>query len=83
MRREWLIKKVAFDEAEAALELSDPLVDDQYRLRWGELRAKAIPGDEVWYFSSPTESWENLCGRDGYALVRAGEIVDFIVDTMS
>lgn len=34
------------------------------------------PGDEIWFFSSPPELWQSLCGRSGYVLVREGEVID-------
>lgn len=33
-------------------------------------------GDELWWYDSPPETWEQLCGRAGWALVRAGRVID-------
>jgi hypothetical protein len=39
--------------------------------------------DEVWKFTTSPESWKNLCGRAGYALVRSGVVVDVQVTVMN
>lgn len=41
------------------------------------------PDDELWEFSSPPESWAKLHGRKGFAVVRAGEIVDALITAMN
>jgi len=45
--------------------------------------AQMEEGDELWEFRSPVESWEHLAGRAGIALVRQGEIINFIVTMMN
>ena len=40
-------------------------------------------GDELWEFRSPRESWANMAGRAGIALVRNGEVVASIVTRMN
>ena len=40
----------------------------------GVVRAK--PGDEVWWFRSPPESWQQLMGTAGQCLVRDGMPID-------
>lgn len=34
------------------------------------------PGDELWEFSSPPESWRQLAGRGGYAIIRPLALTD-------
>jgi hypothetical protein len=46
---------------------------------WSELKAQMKPGDDLRAFSSPPKSLQNLAGRAGYALVRAGKAIDGIV----
>lgn len=36
----------------------------------------ALKGDELWWYESPQETWDMLCGRAGWALVRDGKVVD-------
>jgi hypothetical protein len=51
---------------------------------WQQVLAqKMVPGDEIWEFSSPPESWACLAGRAGIALVRDGEVVELITTIMS
>jgi len=41
------------------------------------------PGDEIWFFSSPPEFWQSLCGSSGYVLVREGEVIDSFTTVIS
>lgn len=40
-------------------------------------------GDDLYEFRTPEESWDNLAGREGIALVRKGKIVAEIITIMS
>jgi len=40
-------------------------------------------GDTVVWFKSPVETWGALCGREGYALVRDGKIVESVLTMYS
>lgn len=48
----------------------------RYREGWDLIKRAAGPGDHVWTFCSPAESWTQHCGRAGYAIVRNSIIVD-------
>lgn len=41
------------------------------------------PGDRVFEFSSPAETWQDLCGRGGYIIVRNGKIADIAITVMN
>ncbi len=41
------------------------------------------PGDRVFEFCSPEETWQGLCGRSGFIIVRDGKIVDVAVTMMN
>jgi uncharacterized protein (TIGR02996 family) len=41
------------------------------------IEANMRPGDELWEYNTGGDSWENLCGEMGSALVRAGRVVEF------
>ena len=72
---EWLIKKVDLDIIDAALgKRSD---------EWMQLKEQVREGDEVWLFCSPSEYWDRLCGREGFALVRQGAIVGSILTSLN
>jgi hypothetical protein len=40
-------------------------------------------GGELWTWASPTETWEDLAGRAGYAIVRDGEPVEYWMTIMN
>jgi hypothetical protein len=42
---------------------------------WEALTRRMRPGDELWRSASPADSWTNLAGRAGVALVRDGRVV--------
>lgn len=46
-------------------------------------RDSMLSDDEIWLYSSPPESWQMLCGRSGYALVREGEVIDTFLTLMN
>jgi hypothetical protein len=85
----WLIKKVTVEEIEAA----NPGIRDEridrfpeaakpfgfLNPKWEALKAEMKPGDELWTFASPADSWKNLAGRAGIALVREGDVVRSII----
>jgi hypothetical protein len=51
--------------------------------RWEALKARMQPGDELWTFQSSAESWRDLAGRAGVALVRKGAIVERLITMMN
>jgi hypothetical protein len=50
---------------------------------WENLKSKMQDGDELWEYKSGGESWENLAGREGIALVRDGKIIDLMLTGMN
>jgi hypothetical protein len=89
----WLIEKVTVAEAEA----EHPGIKDDRLARfpdagkpfgfmhqaWEDFKAAMAPGDELWTFSSPAESWADLAGRAGIALVRKDIPIRTIVTKMN
>jgi hypothetical protein len=87
----WLDKKVTIAEAEAG----HPGISDERVQRfpdaakpfgfksgqWEAIKAAMQPGDELWTFASPAESWENLAGRAGITVVRDGNPI-MVLTTM-
>jgi hypothetical protein len=70
---EWLVTPTTLSE----------LVDRFSALEQDEMRDHVVgaitqfassmgPGDELWNFCSPPESWERYCGLSGVAIVRNG-----------
>jgi hypothetical protein len=46
---------------------------------WAELRRQWREGDELWLFRTSGESWKQLMGWEGYALVRDGKVIGAVV----
>lgn len=90
---EWLQERITVQEAErmhtrAPDERSAriPALRKPFGFRnaqWEELKARMWPGDELWTFASPAESWRHLAGRSGIALVRNKKMVCAIVTLMN
>jgi hypothetical protein len=89
----WLKEKTTVAEADAA---HPGISDDRVKRfpdaakpfgfqnrQWEEFKALVLPGDELWTFSSPPDSWEHLAGRAGVALVRDGVPVRVIITMMN
>ncbi len=86
--REWLDQRQDI----AALEAQNTYPNDERATRfpelkrpfgfmnkqWEALKAQMRPGDEIWTFASPPDSWRNFHGRAGVALVRDGVAIDSI-----
>lgn len=67
------------DDAHRLLERARP----RWHERWFTFLAQRAPGDEVWAFESPRETWRELAGAAGYALVRKGQVVERLVTRRS
>jgi hypothetical protein len=89
----WLSHKTTVEEAEAAhpglqdeLSKGFPEAAKPFGFQhseWETLKAEMKPGDELWIFESPSDSWRKLAGRAGVALVRDGTVVKSIVTLMN
>lgn len=79
--KEWLRQRTTVAEVEAGFkpqQLSASWLED-----WKALVATMQPGDELWSYCSPPDSWHQLAGRAGYAVVRQGEVIDVILTMMN
>jgi hypothetical protein len=74
MTQDWLIKRVTIEGAEAA-NMHHGVAFGYGNADWAALKSQMIPGDELWEFRSPKESWAHMCGRAGICLVRDGEVI--------
>lgn len=60
--------------------------DDLYDEQWLRFKDQIQPGDQIWYYKTPIETWTEwfpLCGREGYVIVRDDQIVDEILLSIS
>jgi hypothetical protein len=91
--KEWLQKRISVAEAEAAF---PGITDDrvaQYpeaakpfgfeSREWEALKTQMRPGDELWTYASPADSWLHLAGRAGIALVRDGTPIAALLGAMN
>ncbi len=76
IERDWLLSFVTLDELEQEFHSAVP----RFRRYWEEFKNRLQPGDELWRFESPSETWESFprMGHAGIAVIRKEEIVDFI-----
>jgi hypothetical protein len=79
---EWLKEQVTVADAEAANFQGGKPFGFQH-LKWERLKGKMAPGDELWFFTSPPHTWVHLMGREGYAVVRQGEVIDSLITSQS
>jgi hypothetical protein len=78
--KEWLASRISVREAEAANSDGGPPFGVLHG-QWERLKRALEAGGELWEFVSPPESWAHRRGRQGYALVRRGEVVQSISTT--
>lgn len=89
MLKEWLKTRITLEQIEQEHMVKeerlgpDPVLFGFQNSIWMEFQKQIREGDELWNFSSPAESWWELCGRAGIALVRNGEIEDSFVTMMN
>jgi hypothetical protein len=69
----WLLGKSTMSEVETALNPT------RLQGRLAAIKEDLQPGDEVWTFCSPPETWKALMGCQGFAFVRNGVPYDHIV----
>lgn len=85
----WLTKKVTVEQAEAEHLVRDerlgpePVPFGFMRQDWKQLIAEMQPGDELWEFESPLDTWQHLCGRAGFAIVRNNNPIASLVTRMN
>lgn len=89
-RREGLREQITIDQAELlhTPDISSDVKDlrkpfGYLNAEWERLKAEMQPGDELWTFCSSDESWANLTGSEGIALVRDGTVIAEIVTCMN
>jgi hypothetical protein len=61
-----------------SLDASKPVDRD-----WERIKIRMLPEDELWTFSSSADSWAQLAGRMGIALVRNGRAIKHAVTLMN
>lgn len=74
---EWLEKQETIEQLLARCDNSDvsQVLRTEYRKLVNAVAALMQPGDELWHYSSPDDTWQKMCGRGGFVIIRAGQIV--------
>lgn len=73
--KEWLGALVSVEDAEEQIRDLRASCTSQ----WEVFKAGMLEGDQLCEFTGPTDSSEQLAGSAGYALVRNGRVVKYIV----
>ena len=73
---EWLSRRTSLAELDAYAWQS-------LREKYAVLRELVIDGDELWWFCSTGDSWKNLAGRAGLAVVRDGKPIYSIITMLN
>jgi hypothetical protein len=91
--RSWLTERVSVEEAEKAsmptaqqLARNPKLPNKPFAFHneeWKSLKSQIVHGDELWYFCSPPQTWRDLAGRAGLAVLRDGNVVHTMVVLMN
>jgi len=89
MNKDWLQHRVTVAEAEQQNMVLDERLGPEavpfgfMNDKWKALTVQMVEGDELWEFTSPADTWQNLCGRQGIAIVRNGEVLSSLVTEMN
>jgi hypothetical protein len=79
----WLREKVPFEALERRYKAQSRRMSEIWLEKVSKIKVALEQGGELWSFFSPPETWANMCGRAGYAVVRDGEVIEAIVTMMN
>jgi hypothetical protein len=83
---DWLLRPLPIEEAEARHTYNGVPFGLQ-NAKWQELRLMVLedPKSVLWSFCSPPETWTTfpLRGMEGFAVVKEGTILDFVLTALS
>lgn len=75
---EWLTQRA--EDVPTSYHRHVPAMDGlRTRMAWQKLKRQATEGDEMWAFTSPSNTWKKQGRYVGYALVREGAIVETVL----
>ncbi len=81
-------QEMTIEEAEKSLQINCNNLDDSenssdFIKRWKDFKSNIQDGDKIYYFRSPSWTWENLCGRAGFAIYRDEKQIYSIITIMN
>lgn len=73
----WLIEMTSIEKLKADHRLQElpKTFREDYVREVENLASEMIEGDEIWKYSSPSETWIAKCGSSGLAIRRNGKVV--------
>jgi hypothetical protein len=80
--KQWLDRQITVEQAETE-QMVDGVPLGPGHDAWKQLKASLQPGDALWTYCSPWESFKALAGRCGIAVVRNGRVVNALVTMMN
>jgi hypothetical protein len=84
--QDWLLRPLPFEDAESR-HMHQGVPFGLQNSKWEEMRSILLSDFKVqlWSFCSPPETWTTfpLRGMEGYALVKDGTIIDFVLVAIS
>ena len=86
---DWLKRQVTPAQAEAEHLITDealgpdPVPFGYMHSVWLQLLAQMQPGDELWEYRTPPETWGRMCGSAGLVLLRRGKVVAHLLTEFS
>ena len=79
----WLQRRISVEEAHETIRNDCP--DDPEMLAgfnsWYADNFR--PTDELWYYDTPASRWEQMWGENGFALIRNGKVLEFMMWSMN
>ncbi len=78
---DWLQDRL--DEQDVDAKFTVPNTTSRRAKEWSRVKGKLRPGDELWSYSSPPETWQKLCGREGVCVMRGEKVVANIITLMN
>ena len=80
---EMTIKEIEKKESLSDDDLHDSEISPWFIKSWEEFKSSIQDGDKIYYFSTSSITWKNLCGREGYAIYRNGKEINSIIFKMN
>lgn len=80
---EMTIKEIEKKESLSDDDLHDSKISPWFIKSWEEFKSSIQDGDKIYYFSTSSITWKNLCGREGYAIYRNGKAINSIIFKMN
>ena len=71
------------NEAKQQLLLENERFERWFDENWNPFIACQLPGDELWRFRSPEDTWISFAGVAGYAIIRNGTIIRTLTTMMN